>query len=365
MNIVTLQSSFEECLNENEKFWVAIRRYDDLQKLFYVDSLNNSIGFKKNGNLYQFVYDNEIINIVNGQYFEFKDISSIGKLGANLIIGTNKGSLAIYNLETRETQIFAECHYLDIEQIQIFPSQEVILTKGLDHQIKLWSVKNWCNIRTMQLGFSTNVELIGKGRNFVVGNNNVVEMWECGQGQLIYKFSKVKNKDDRVMCLKVVEESGTQVVSANTNPHEYEIDNKTMFVGYNSGELRKFDLKSKNQEFVVDFNKPILQINAIGETLIIALQGELVLYHKQLKQVKLRKTFNPDIVKFVVMADHIVIYNGEDTLIKFTIDFKNYEIKNPQYLTGCPELFKVCDMCLSSDELVVGVDSGIARYKMK
>lgn len=339
MKILNIQDSFED----SSQFWLGLREPNENQELF--ELTHDDPRFKKVGKHY--VFDNgEKYTLSMGKYIKMNNVSSVSRIDEDLILGYKDGSLSVYNITSGENTKIPECHFLDIEEIKVFPSKEVILTRGLDNQIKLWSIKQWKNIRIMKSLFSSNVEFVGKGRNFLVGNKNgEVEMWECGSESIVYRFSKVKNKHDPVTVIKIIEDHEDE---GDDKENEFETKGKSVIVGYESGEVRKFNLFTKQLTFLMNLASPITDLGFTTE-LIVGAQGKLLIGDKQLD-------LNDEIVKFKV-SDHIYVYNGEETLLKISKDLAEIT-----YLVGLPEFFKVEDMIIDS-QLIVASDYGIIMYE--
>lgn len=339
MKILNIQDSFED----SEQFWLGLREPNENQELYELS--HKDPRFKKIGKHYEF--DNGTkYTLSMGKYIKMNNVSSVSKLDNDLILGYKDGSLSVYNLTSGENTNIPECHFLDIEEIKVFPSKEVILTRGLDNQIKLWSIKQWKNIRIMKSLFSSNVELIGKGRNFLVGNKNgEVEMWECGSNSIVYRFSKVKNKHDPVKVIKVIEDHEDE---GEDKENEFETKGKSVIVGYESGEIRKFNLFTKQLTLLMNVGSEITDLEYTTE-LIVGTKGKLFIGDKQLE-------LNDEDVKFKV-GDYLYVYNGEETLLKISKDLSEIT-----YLVGLPEFFKVEDMVMES-QLIVASDYGIIMYE--
>ena len=74
------------------------------------------------------------------------DISSKELLA---ILGTSRGDVVVYSMRSSRVIRKLECHKdFDVERCLFFPSGGVILTTGLDMQIKLWDLRTGQMART-------------------------------------------------------------------------------------------------------------------------------------------------------------------------------------------------------------------------
>lgn len=374
LDIVTIQSSFEDVIEDvstgavtQETFWVGLRLPNQPQTLFDVTVTKNQLNceildIKKVKDIYHFhnKTTNTTYKLAKGHTFiKQLGITSINKLGPELILGTNTGSLIIYNLDTNHKKVFEKCHLMDIIDIQVFPSKEVILTVGLDHQIILWSIKEWKLIRTFKALNSSNVELIGRGRNFLVAVQGELQMWECGSGAVVYRYKKVKN--DCINVIKVVENGETQgKLEVKDSQNQFEIQGKLVFIGYSSGDIKKMNLLTKTVETLNILTLAISSLQYFKEHLIIGTEtGQLVIWKDD---VKFTRQLNPFAVKVIVHNGDLFIYNGEETLVKMRFDFDVYCIRETVYLGGLPEFFRVESMVYEGG-LIVGSDYGVMIYQ--
>lgn len=369
MDIVTVQDSFQEVIDEvrsgtirEEKFWVSIRKEGGPQDLHYVTvtpkEFQSDIGFGGK-NIFQF----SGYKIQRGtKFIKLNNVSSVNRIDDTLLVGTTSGNLVVYDLLLEEQTTVPQCHFLDIVEIKVFPSKEVIMTVGLDKQIKLWSVKDWKCIRTFTCLNSTHVELIGRGRNFVNGNSNgEITLWECSTGKSIHKFSKVRNKNDPVTCIKLI----SSEFHHGENQLEFETNDKLVIVSYASGEMVLFDLFTKKYRYM-DLEKALAakSISVVDDVLVIGtIDGRLLLYKNE--ELKLEKKLNDaevDLqIKKIDLTLNIYVYNGEETLFNLKVDLQNFSVMDTIYIAGLPEMFRVKDMVVDR-QLLVGSDTGVMIF---
>lgn len=381
MEILLIQESFEDVINDvnsgtvaEDKFWVSLRDSEQDQKLYEIQVKPNQLisndleitdGNSKTYTIHHKSSGRNYKVKAGKMFFRQLGISSVNRLkDDNLIMGTKNGTLIVYNLVDNQERVFENCHFMDITEINIFPSQEVIMTTGLDHQIILWSVKQWKRIRTFKTLNSSNVELIGKGRNFLTGDaNGELKMWECGSGENIYTYSKIKNKNDRINVIKLIQTDKCEN-EKDCGELEFETKGKQVFIGYDSGDIKQLDLftKSANTLDVPGINLGISSLQYHKGHLIIGTHsGQLIIYGDG--KVKFSKQLNQFEVKLVNHNDDLFVYNGEETLVMIKFDFAKYIIRHMVYLTGLPEYFKVQNM-IYDNQLIVASDYGVMIYSI-
>ncbi|KAG7896130.1 hypothetical protein KL905_002007 [Ogataea polymorpha] len=163
-------------------------------------------------------------------------------------IGGTQGQLKFISSDGKCVEV-DNAHYSDVLQIQYFPSKQVAMTIGLDFSIKIWSVLDGSNPRTMRkhTAMLTALAAIGRGRNIVSGaRDGALYIWECASGQPVWEFRRVKNMTDPVVGLAVIdtEETGNDARPVSDSIF-YETENKNLLVGYESGVVSTYDLGTR------------------------------------------------------------------------------------------------------------------------
>ncbi|EGV64035.1 hypothetical protein PSN45_003876 [Yamadazyma tenuis] len=374
IDIVTIQDTFEEVISDvnggtlrQDSFWVGVRKSGENQILNKIlvlpGKFEGDVEFKSKGNR-SYTINNKYKLTRGHSFIKAKGVSSIGRIGSVIVIGTKSGDLVVHDLVSGEETTVRECHYLDIVEIKVFPSKQVLMTVGLDHQIKLWSVKDWSCIRTFHTLNSANVEFIGRGRNFVNGTQKgELKLWECSSGKVVHTYTKVRNKEDQISRIKVIESEFVH----GENEMEFETNNKSVIVGYTSGEVVKFNLLTKSFE-LMHLNLKVSAMEEVDDHLILGTDdGNLFIYGLKSNKVEAEAHFNPAPVKLAVNKRdngiiYIYVYNGEETLFMVKYDTEKGEIFGTTYLVGLPEVFKV-DTMVYDQELLVGSNYGVMLFK--
>lgn len=388
MDLLTVQDSFEEVISdiengtlEKDKFWVARRSIEseENQDFWYIDVTKQGIKNDANkikflsgkGKKYELQVDEEIynlqsfyrkVNLANNQISSVT-VSSDSK---HLIVGTKKGELIIYNLrtDTIEKKI-PEAHFEDITILKFFPSDKVVMSVGIDLKIKVWGLTGEL-VRTMsnQVKEITEIGLLGKtGRNFISGSKDgSINVWECGQGKLIYSLKRIQNNSDPVNCFVIGrhESNGSKLSEL-----EIETGNQCVYVGFDSGIIQQFNIGDHCQTRVrfEDGNAGVSSIDISDEILVSGYNdGQLRVWDIAGENVIFKYQLNSHfpISKLKVLhrqADTItvLVYNGPETLLKLEIDLKS-EMVNQTYLIGMEENFSVHDLALNKENIIIASD---------
>lgn len=394
MDLITIQDSFEEVISdiengtlEQDKFWVARRSIEseENQDFWYINVTNKGmkddtskvkfLGGKDKK--YQLQVDEEIYNL---QSFYRKvnlannRISSVAVSSDSkyLIVGTKKGELIIYNLQTDTVeQNIADAHFEDITILKFFPSDKVIMSVGIDLKIKLWGLTGKL-VRTMsnQVKEITDVGLLGKtGRNFISGSRDgSIDIWECGQGQVIYSLKRIQNNNDPVNCFVIGRHESP---GSKTSELEFETGNQCVYVGFDSGIIQQFNIGDHCQTRVrfEDGNAGVSSIDISdgilvsgyndGQLKVWDIAGENVIF-----KYHLNSHFPISTLKVLHRQDDIItvlVSNGPETLLKLEIDLKR-KVVNQTYVIGMEENFSVHDVALNEDNIIIASDQ-LTVYK--
>lgn len=394
MNLITIQDSFEEVISdiengtlEQDRFWVARRSIEseENQDFWYInvtkqgmkDDANKIKFLSEKDKKYQLQVDEEIYNL---QSFYRKvnlannRISSVTVSSDNeyLIVGTKKGELIIYNLRTNTVeQKIPEAHFEDITILKFFPSDKVIMSVGIDLKIKLWGLTGKL-VRTMsnQVKEITEIGLLGKtGRNFISGSRDgSIDIWECGQGQVIYSLKRIQNNNDPVNCFVIGRHEST---GSKLSELEIETGNQCVYVGFDSGIIQQFNIGDHCQTRVrfEDGNAGVSSIDISDEVLVSGYNdGQLKVWDIAGENIIFKYQLNAHFPIFMLKVLHrqddtitVLVSNGPETLLKLEIDLKS-AVMNQTYLIGMEENFSVHDVALNKNNIIIASDQ-LTVYK--
>ncbi|KAH3672954.1 hypothetical protein WICPIJ_009963 [Wickerhamomyces pijperi] len=210
-----------------------------------------------------------------------------------LSLGTDSGDIILIDLTTNESRVISMAHLNSITTLCYFPSGSVLLSVGLDYQIKLWDTSvslnqdqaedgkdldlNPARIFTGHKKQITSVAMIDRGRNFLSGGKDgIVKLWDCASGECLFDFQRANSVRDVVTDTQVYEKS-TQLQFVKVHEGEFGTENKTALIGYDSGVVVLWDLHSKKEIGVIPstLSASVAKIVAIkqggkGEEYIIA-----------------------------------------------------------------------------------------------
>lgn len=296
-------------------------------------------------------------------------VTSISLVSHDLIIfGTNTGDIGIFNLTTKDTPQLVRAHYNDVTKLKMLPSGKVLMSIGLDMQIKLWSINEETigepirSFRGPILRINT-VAIIGKGRNFVSGGDDgSVLVYECGSGEVIHKYNRINNLHDAVNSIVIRDEqSGEDEEYAN----QYECQGKVMYVGYELGVIQGYDLGKRYQISSDKF------ITSSGVVDIILSDGYLVggykdgfiriwdlQKHHLVKEIKIDETIAK---MYQISSWKFIISTGPDKVfaIKFDEDF-NHDYET---MIGMDILSKLQDISHHRQDIFLVSDGDLYKYR--
>lgn len=433
-DIISIEQDFEniinETINQQSKFWISKRSSIDNEtnaKYFLIkiiqsnplflqyfhDDIGNKSEIKNSDEIsmiktssssYKVIIDGEQYNIRSNwkisQDHKFQITSNVF-INDGVIVGNDKGELWKFEIENNNNPtdnnnnneiinrklLQTKSHYLSITKIKLFPSNQVILTVGLDKLIKLWSITSMNEpIRIMidQTDEITDVLIIGKGRNFLSSSKDgSVNLWECSGNKVIYKFRRIDDLKDAANCILI--EEGPKEKQKDTGievKDHYECNDKLLYVGYESGIIQQYDLLQHHQtriKFKIDESESgsfSVKCMILVEDFLVAgyNNGIIIIWDTKTGEFKKKIKFNEnyDIEKLTLInftnenEVKLVFYNGPDTLIEMKIDLISLSDPKIEYLVGLPESFNVNDIDINynGENLVIGGNDYLLIYKV-
>ena len=381
ITIAHIQSNFVDVIedtsdsadNKDNKFYVNVNITSNEVSEHIIKSEPNEPFFSSNNeDKFNKISDNTYEATLNGETFRFnvsvKDWST-PNTGTNwtaidviqtphmrYLLGDSEGSIKIvdenYNLE-RE---FNHIHSSDITTAKFFPSAEVVLSSSFDMQLKILSIEDGSNPRTLigHTGAVTGTAIIGRGRNVLSSSKDgTLRLWECGSGSNIHNFTRRENPSDSINSISLRSEANSNL-SNNTNSEglEFETEGKTIFAGHSSGVITVFDIHSKKQllqlpsEFMSACNsvsvdpKEYYNVVAGYENGTIAIWD--IRYPKNCISKGIIKDRTP-INTLLYENDSVILSTGCDTSMSLNIDPKTKKID-----TETPCFFVSDDAAVSS-----------------
>ncbi|CAN6644232.1 26S proteasome regulatory subunit Rpn14p [Trichomonascus vanleenenianus] len=173
------------------------------------------------------------------------DVSPNGEL---IVLGDDAGRIIVLG-EDQDVVLDFEGHLLHTLHTKFYPSSRVILSAGLDMQIKIWDALNGTLGQTLtgHKGRITGVLPIGRGRNTLSSAlDGTVQLWETGSGRSIHTFKS----DEPVLGIAIVSGEDT---AGEENVNEYEIGNKCA-LAVTGTSFYVWQLKTKELKVKVEHN---------------------------------------------------------------------------------------------------------------
>lgn len=395
MHIVAVQNSFLAVIHDVqaavvplESFWVSRRANESAeQELYYVEVTKQGNEVRLVGEGIEFVkgpHKNAFswIAAIGDQKYvlqaakSWKRADSVVALAATadrLITGTTSGTLAVYDWASETyTKRVADAHAGDIRHIRVFPSLKVVLTVGIDLQMKIWLVDDESPRAAQTLHGHTQeitaVELVGRGRNFLTGSlDGSVGLWECGLGSLVHSFRRIDDMTDPVNCIATSELSKPWSISEPLSDKEFDTVGRELLVGYESGVIQGFDVGYHSQlrrRMVAFAGVAVTALATSGAYTISGYRnGHVVVWQDDAVKMDIALAECPVSLLLVTGADplELVVANGPDTTLRLHLDPETAS-HTVTYLAGLPELF-VPSSIAGNGQLFFACDkSGVATF---
>ncbi|CDK27511.1 unnamed protein product [Kuraishia capsulata CBS 1993] len=278
MDVISLQPSANEVISDvkngivnEDEFWIKLNPSPltgGENAIIQVKNENQSLTFtNKLGNMKlraankahelklevstEKVYD---LRIPKKSYTYFNNVELTGldifEGGRQIVIGDTNGALTFGKINSHnefEKSLTLEAHFADIVKVLFFPSGKVVLTAGLDYQIKIWNFEDGQNPRTMRKHTNriTDLAIIGRGRNFLSSSlDGSIVVWECGSGKAIDEMRRVRDLSDPVNCICVFQD---QWQTSNSGDHQlfFEMEGKICYAGHESGVISTWDMTKR------------------------------------------------------------------------------------------------------------------------
>lgn len=134
--------------------------------------------------------------------------------------------------------------------------------------------------------------MIGKGRNLIsCSNDGLINIWEIGSGESIWKGKRIKNLNDGCKCLALLEVENSNSngnVSNNDNGKFFECYGKILFCGHSSGTITIWDLSNRLSygEFITNNDNIGIEwiiVKDLNNIMCGLINGEIISYKYDLK----------------------------------------------------------------------------------
>ncbi|KAL7666146.1 Uncharacterized protein ABC855_g1740 [[Candida] zeylanoides] len=259
MDIVTIQPSFREVIQEvcdggaSESFWVSRQAAGsetshDLAVQVAVGPAFDGPFRQTTAHRFEVVFDGATYSLqaASTNISSASNVTAVAAHDALVAVGDSAGAIKLYDSRGDQQLAISAAHCADVTCLAFFPSGQVILSGSLDMTIKVWSVADGTNPRTMagHTAAVTCVELLGAtGRNFLSGaRDGSVRLWETGSGSMLHAFRRVAHHDDPVTCMR---SQGSAPLGGGGGAFDFETAGVLVYVGYESGTIQQYDVAAR------------------------------------------------------------------------------------------------------------------------
>lgn len=290
ITVAHIEGDFEEALAETGEFYINVDVTPDHVEEFRIKSGGEEESSVGKDTQFCKANDGTYEAALSGQNFKFQvpiknfdgnalgdfDLQSGDATDSYVALGDSNGSICVYNREWERVLDLQEAHQSDVTVTKFFPSGEVILSGSSDMQLKVWSVADGSNPRTLRghAGTINDVIMIGRGRNILSSSmDGSVRLWEIGSGETIYTYYRDGDKLDPALCMTLLTlEENVESCSSGLHPLEFGTQGKQILVGHESGTMALHDLASKQQlvQFPNTFMSPCTSVLRITNNLVLS-----------------------------------------------------------------------------------------------
>uniref|UniRef100_A0AC35GVY4 Uncharacterized protein n=1 Tax=Panagrolaimus sp. PS1159 TaxID=55785 RepID=A0AC35GVY4_9BILA len=193
---------------EKDKFFVNYKKYDEKSTLYNFNCENGKIKVnedlpevttEKHGKKLYIKLDEKNSRTFIAPKLEYQNIHKGGIISVdvspteNLCVSSDtNGELAVWDTKYGNKVRNLEGHVMDVYKCRFFPSGLVVLSGGMDMTVRIFSVENGWNARTMigHKGPIHDLGIIEEGENVIsCSKDGTLKMWNCGDGKVIQDWS--------------------------------------------------------------------------------------------------------------------------------------------------------------------------------
>ncbi|CCE65290.1 hypothetical protein TPHA_0K01570 [Tetrapisispora phaffii CBS 4417] len=308
-------------------------------------------------------------------------IDSISIPNKKYCLGDSQGNIHILTENFDLMRTIKSAHLGEVTVSSFFPSGEVILSASTDLRIKLWSVNDGLNLRTL-VGHTAKISataMIDRGRNIISGSKDgSLRLWECGSGKNIKTFSRKENTKDGINDIHLLancNENGATNATEENNELEFGTRGKQIIAAHESGVITMHQIYNKNQilqlpsRYMSACNS--LTATDLNDNYIYGGYDNGIIAQWDIRQAG--KCVNEwainegcPINEMFYDNSHMYVSSGNDTSLKFSMNKHNGEFDHeiPTFL--CSDDYGVANYCRSlrneSGVVAVGNRGFIGHY---
>ena len=297
-SFLLLQSDWNKALNKvGDKVWVTLKHHDGNShstshgKICITGFHNNYPQFNQTENFVveKFCkYSIDVSNSTFGVSMQFiapikefahihkkcinaMDISSGGGLGVS---SSSDESLCIWDTGSGDILRTLNGHAGEVNCCKFFPSGVVVLTGGMDTQLKIWSAEDGKCARTLNKSHKSrilDIDFVERGRNIVsCSRDGSVCLWECGSGSCIDTIVDERSEVNSCHITKVNKELFSVNSACKKNELEKDTEDKMLAIACENGNLECYGLHNRQLCLVLKHHEALNTCCFINATTLIA-----------------------------------------------------------------------------------------------
>lgn len=274
ITVAHIQNDFDAVLEEEHEnddgFYINVDKNLNEIKEYIIKVLANKEGVdpgeknnfeKVDSYLYMAQLDGQkfLFNTIKKDYSnmlegaDYTAVDSIKVQTKRFVLGTTEGNIKVLNSNFSLEREINLAHAGEITKLKFFPSGEALISGSQDMQVKIWSVKDGSNPRSL-IGHKatiTDIAIIDRGRNVLSASlDGTIRLWECGTASTVHTFNRKENPHDGVNSIAIFMRTEKQLLGVpdiNKRDLEFGTYGKHIIAGHVSGVITVHDVFSKRQ----------------------------------------------------------------------------------------------------------------------
>jgi proteasomal ATPase-associated factor 1 len=296
---------------------------------------------------------------VYSRYSNDRDLTSVdvSPKGELIAVGDNSGGVEVLSSIDGEVRRRLGGHLIHTTCVKFFASGEVVISAGMDLQLKIWSVVDGSNPRTLMghKGTVNDIALVGRGRNVLsAASDATVKLWECGSARCVHTF-KVAASVNAIILLTIQD-----TASNGVSELEFETAGKILVAGADDGRIVAWNLATKELVGEAKLSSGVSKLCAISET-----RFAYGLDNGEVGILDARSLDTPSVTFVKNSARITALTASETTLVVGSDDSTPYEVSlrtnTPTYLGGLENPVTGVIMAQNGSSVHIITKSGVIR----
>nr|CAB3264620.1 proteasomal ATPase-associated factor 1-like [Phallusia mammillata] len=204
------------------------------------------------------------------------DVSIGGGLGVS---ASRDETLVIWDTKSGSVRRKLEGHFGEVECCNFFPSGVVVISGGMDTQMKIWSAEDGTCARTISGVHKRPIRciaIVDKGRNIIsCSADGTVRLWDCGSASEIACL--VKDREEINCCsittiTKDLPKEFLCEIEDTDSRSELEVgtENKLLIIGCENGNIEGYHVGCRKQLFSLQLQNPVNCCCFVNDRLVAA-----------------------------------------------------------------------------------------------